>query len=332
MSHDGGQIPPQREAELKLGTPGNFTGEKAKAQIWLSDCLLYLGVNRHIYNTDEKKVTWCLSFIKGGAAEIWKYGYVQSKTQENNYTSPSWTEFQTDFKAAWFPTNLKADAIEELENLSMIRDRKMSVDEYISKFKALVGLAELSDDAQKIRYFARGLKPALVEKIALLDTPPTTVEEWYTKASTFESRWRQAQNLIKRAKGEAPLHSQSILYSNPSPSLPQGEPMDIDKLSVEDRARLMKEGKCFRCQKRGHRSRECPNRSKGPNKNYRGQQNRGGGSRQTNQQTKKPGYKDLIKHIHELGSEDLDKFWNELDEEIGKNLDNEGNEEQKEDF
>jgi Zinc knuckle len=34
--------------------------------------------------------------------------------------------------------------------------------------------------------------------------------------------------------------------------------MDIDHMTVEERTRLMKEGKCFRCKLFGHLSRDCP--------------------------------------------------------------------------
>jgi Zinc knuckle len=36
--------------------------------------------------------------------------------------------------------------------------------------------------------------------------------------------------------------------------------MDIDRMSIEERTRLMKEGKCFRCKLFGHLSRDCPNK------------------------------------------------------------------------
>jgi Zinc knuckle len=36
--------------------------------------------------------------------------------------------------------------------------------------------------------------------------------------------------------------------------------MDIDRMSMEERTRLMKEGKCFRCKLFGHLSRDCPNK------------------------------------------------------------------------
>ena len=36
--------------------------------------------------------------------------------------------------------------------------------------------------------------------------------------------------------------------------------MDIDRLTTEERTLLMKEGKCFKCRKQGHLSRDCPPR------------------------------------------------------------------------
>jgi hypothetical protein len=36
--------------------------------------------------------------------------------------------------------------------------------------------------------------------------------------------------------------------------------MDIDRMSIEEHTRLMKEGKCFRCKLFGHLSQDCPNK------------------------------------------------------------------------
>jgi Zinc knuckle len=34
--------------------------------------------------------------------------------------------------------------------------------------------------------------------------------------------------------------------------------MDVNRLTVEERDKLLKEGKCFRCRRTGHRANECP--------------------------------------------------------------------------
>ena len=38
--------------------------------------------------------------------------------------------------------------------------------------------------------------------------------------------------------------------------------MDVDAMSVEQRAEMMKRGQCFGCGEAGHRNRDCPKKKK----------------------------------------------------------------------
>jgi hypothetical protein len=79
--------------------------------------------------------------------------------------------------------------------------------------------------------------------------------------------------------------------------------MDIDAMSVEERTKLMKEGKCFRCKKPGHLASECPDKL----------------GKKPETQTKKMSGKDLHAHIRslfkEMTSEEQHEFFKQAEDE-----------------
>ena len=46
--------------------------------------------------------------------------------------------------------------------------------------------------------------------------------------------------------------------------------MDIDTITTDKRTQLMKSGSCFKCEKQGHRAKDCPNKwNPNPNLNQK---------------------------------------------------------------
>jgi Zinc knuckle len=87
------------------------------------------------------------------------------------------------------------------------------------------------------------------------------LEEWYTKATNFYVGHQKAQRLFRKrdkpaTTSSAPPAQKRFSFSEKK----DPNAMDIDRMSIEERTRLMKEGKCFRCKLLGHLSRDCPNK------------------------------------------------------------------------
>ena len=53
--------------ELCLGTPEDYNGKEVTFQAWIRSIKLYLLINKEIYDTDQKKIAFTLSFIKKGS-------------------------------------------------------------------------------------------------------------------------------------------------------------------------------------------------------------------------------------------------------------------------
>ena len=55
-----------RTAERKIRQPPDFTGDRLEASNFLNTCRTYLRINKNAYTTDEDKIIFVLSFMKGG--------------------------------------------------------------------------------------------------------------------------------------------------------------------------------------------------------------------------------------------------------------------------
>ena len=99
----------------------------------------------------------------------------------------------------------------------------------------------------------------LQRPILLSEKPPVTLQEWYDKVNTFHGNWRKTQRVLGRGK---PTKTKKEMPKKTFFFPRQQDPnaMDIDRLTTEERTQLMKEGKCFKCRKQGHLSRDCPPR------------------------------------------------------------------------
>jgi hypothetical protein len=91
-----GLITPKASDKIKLNTPTPFTGKQNEFVLFMQDIYIYLKVNQHIYNDDNKKISFILSYLTGGDAAIWKQQFIQTKIEEHKRDKtkePNWETY-----------------------------------------------------------------------------------------------------------------------------------------------------------------------------------------------------------------------------------------------
>ena len=55
--------------EIRINLPKEFSGLQSEAGPFLQDVTLYLTLNQEVYNNDNKKIIFALSFMNSGPAQ-----------------------------------------------------------------------------------------------------------------------------------------------------------------------------------------------------------------------------------------------------------------------
>jgi Retrotransposon gag protein len=249
---------------IKLNPPTPFTGKRTNFILFMQDVYVYLKVNKATYDNDDKKISFILSYLTGGDAAVWKQQFIQTKIEESEEAKtdePNWgtyKEFVEALQNTFRPYDEPGEALEEIKKLRL---GDGSIMEHNSRFRLLVSQIGMKDSPALTDLYRETLPWGLQSPIIQSEHPPKTLEEWYTKATNFYVGHQKAQRLFR--KRDKPTMTSSAPPAQKRFSFPEKKDpnaMDIDRMSIEERTRLMKEGKCFRCKLFGHLSRDCPNK------------------------------------------------------------------------
>ncbi|PPQ93520.1 hypothetical protein CVT25_005366 [Psilocybe cyanescens] len=105
--------------ELSLNKPTPFNGKQFKSIKFLQECILYMGINKDVYDTEPKRIVFMLSFMQEGNAVVWKQQFVQNKLNldTGDIDLPTYKEFIDKFQKAFKPEEEDIDALDKLKML-----------------------------------------------------------------------------------------------------------------------------------------------------------------------------------------------------------------------
>lgn len=247
-------LPPSSRG-IKVATPDPFDGTLSNTEAFINQLLLYFNGRKLEMKDDSDKITFTLSYMRGGTAGPWAVQKVKQLTTEVQ----TWDSFLAELKSTFGDPNPSATARFRMDQL---RQGSMTAEELVAKFKALTSDSGYNDAALMDR-FEKCLNSALVDSIYKLPVMPITFEEWVQWAVRLDRQWRQreaskrtsgtTQKLVKpstlSSTQPAPVHS-------PNPTLPSSGgtmPVAMDVDSNRKKSQVM----CFKCHKPGHIARNC---------------------------------------------------------------------------
>lgn len=242
--------------------PNEFDGDRTKGVDFLNSCQTYIRLCQGSFPDDQTKIIWAISYMKSGRAAKWAARVFKYEEEENAPRFLDWSDFKDEFRKEFCPAHADVAAINKLESTSYFQKTR-SVDKYLDDFLDLIAEAGYTDPKTLVVKFRRGLNPQIQNAVATMsagrpsDIVPTA---WYEAARNVDQNRASNEAFQSSFRSSAPskqttsgiLRPPTMAHVSPSPGHPV--PMDVDA----SRRKAPLPPTCFRCQKPGHKSPECP--------------------------------------------------------------------------
>ncbi|KAK1223088.1 hypothetical protein PQX77_014049 [Marasmius sp. AFHP31] len=236
--------------------PDVFTGKREEVDDFLMDFGRYLRLNEAIYPSASNKIDLLLSFIK----HVWARH--RSKEIEDDYANKAFADWRwktwrdlchrlrEDFK----PHDWEGTAERKLDSLRQTGDLA-DIDEFNKTFNELAGDSEHNNTGLRL-FYKQGINPALKATIDKFEVVPTTLEGWQKAAVRKYNDWVRSKAKEKAwgCRKLTTTTTMTIRAANTSNTQQARNTTStsVGRLTPEEHATYMREGRCFDCGQKGH--------------------------------------------------------------------------------
>ena len=179
---------------MEVAKPAIFNGEAGKVGGFITVCRLYLRMKMR-ENTVEKQVQWVLSYVQGGSADVWKENVMEEiEAGEVEYESAE--EFLTSLKKEFGggeEESMKAAELRKLEQGGR------TMEEFVQEFKR-AARGSGYEGRPLVEEFKQGMNGGIRRKLMEAENPPTSIENWYRRATVLDRNWRESRREEERLR------------------------------------------------------------------------------------------------------------------------------------
>ena len=183
-------------SHMEVAKPAIFNREAGRVGGFISACKIYIK-NKLRGETVEGQVQWALSYVQGGSVDVWKENLMEElESGEMEYESIK--EFFTSLKKEFRGGEEELVKAAELRKLE--QEGRM-MEEFVQEFKRAARGSGYKGRSL-VEEFKQGMNGGIRRKLIEVENPPTSIENWYRRATGLDRNWRESRREEERLRGK----------------------------------------------------------------------------------------------------------------------------------